>query len=104
MNPAAPVTSARGISVPIPTVAQGSPGSFAHSASGALPRCALGSPRSSVGMLLAEAAEDREDQDLQVQAQRPVLDVVEVVLDALLDRGVAPPAVHLGPARHPALH
>src|SRR5262244_1049773 len=57
-----------------------------------------------VGVLLAEAAEEGEDQDLHVEQQRPVLDVVEVVLDPLLDRRVAPPAVHLGPARDPALH
>src|SRR5262245_7630034 len=58
----------------------------------------------SVRVLLAEAAENREDEDLDVEQKRPVLDVVEVVLDALLDRGVAAPAVDLRPARHPALH
>src|SRR5687767_1097860 len=72
MKPAAPVTSALGMSL--------------------------------VCVGLAEAAEEGQDQDLHVQQQRPVLDVVEVVLDALLDGGVAPPAVHLGPAGDAALH
>ena len=42
--------------------------------------------------------------DLEVEPQRPVLDVVEVVLDALLDRGVAAPAVDLRPAGEAGLH
>src|SRR5262245_2346754 len=71
MNPAAPVTSARGLSV---------------------------------GMLLSEPAEKRQDEDLQVEQQRPVLHVIEVVLDALLERRVAAPAVDLGPAGHAAAH
>jgi hypothetical protein len=37
---------------------------------------------------LAEAAEEGEDEDLEVEPERPVLDVVEVEFDALLDRGV----------------
>src|SRR5688572_21969736 len=57
----------------------------------------------SVRVLLAEAAQQREDQDLDVEQQRPVLDVVEVVLDPLLERGVAAPAVHLCPAGDAAL-
>src|SRR5437867_13217558 len=57
-----------------------------------------------VRVLLAEAAEQGQDQDLDVEEQGPVLDVVEVELDALLDRGVAAPAVHLRPAGDAALH
>ena len=41
---------------------------------------------------------------LMSSADRPVLDVVEVVLDPLLERGVAAPAVDLGPAGDPGLH
>ena len=52
----------------------------------------------SVGMLVEEAAEQREPHDLQVEAHRPVLDVVQVVLDPLLERRVAAPAVDLRPA------
>src|SRR5438477_902023 len=89
MNPAPPVTSARG--------------TYAF---------VLGEPAIrgdslylfSVRVLLPEPAEQGQDQDLDVQEQRPVLDVVQVVLDPLLDRRVAAPAVHLGPPRDPALH
>ena len=41
---------------------------------------------------------------LKSSVDRPVLDVVEVVLDALFDRCVAAPAVHLGPPGHSRLH
>src|SRR5437868_15025792 len=57
-----------------------------------------------VGMLVEEALEDRQPDDLEVEADRPVLDVIEVVLDALLERRVAAPAVHLRPAGHAGLH
>ncbi len=40
-----------------------------------------------------------EPHDLEIERQRPVLDVVEVELDALLERRVAAPAVDLRPAR-----
>src|SRR6202023_3803110 len=46
----------------------------------------------------AQRVPQGEPEDLEVEGQGPVLDVVEVVLDALLDRGVAAPAVHLRPA------
>src|SRR5882762_10754153 len=52
----------------------------------------------------AEAVPEGLDQDLQVEAQAPALDVVEVALDPLLDRGVAPPSVDLGPAGDSRLH
>src|SRR4249919_3660943 len=42
--------------------------------------------------------------DLHIEGDRPILDVVEVVLDALLERGIATPAVHLGPARKAGAH
>src|SRR6186713_3058153 len=45
-----------------------------------------------------EAAHQRQPHDLEIERDRPVLDVVEVVLDALLERGVAAPAVDLRPA------
>src|SRR5574339_519461 len=47
---------------------------------------------------LEEATDDREPHDFQIERHRPVLDVIQVVLDALFERGVAAPAVHLGPA------
>ena len=52
----------------------------------------------------AQPPHEREPHDLEVETERPVLDVVEVVLDALLDRRVAAPAVDLGPAGDPRLH
>src|SRR5215207_1400947 len=45
-----------------------------------------------------ESSNDGEPHDLDVEADRPVFDVVEIVLDALLERGVATPAVDLRPA------
>src|SRR5262249_37118943 len=57
-----------------------------------------------VGILVEEPAEQRQPHDFQVEAHRPVLDVIQVVLDALLDRGVAAPAVDLRPAGDPGLH
>src|SRR5260370_12616458 len=57
----------------------------------------------SVSVLAEEAAPDRPDQDLQVEPKRPALDVVEVVLDALLERRVPAPTVDLRPAGHARL-
>src|SRR5688572_3057764 len=45
-----------------------------------------------------QTAEERQPHDLEIEAHGPVFDVIEVVLDPFLDRGVAPPAVHLRPA------
>src|SRR6266850_6697616 len=52
----------------------------------------------------AEAVPEGLQEDLQIEGETPALDVVEVVLDALLDGGVAAPAVDLGPAGDPRLH
>src|SRR5881409_1772489 len=81
MKPAAPVTRALGIQ----EVTPGDPSP--------LPLSPLGRGGFLVRMLLAEAAEQGEDQDLHVEQQGPVLDVVEVVLDPLLDGRVPAPAV-----------
>ena len=53
-----------------------------------------------IGGILAVAPEAQECQpdDLEVEGQRPVVDVVEVVGDALADRGLAAEVVDLGPA------
>ena len=48
-----------------------------------------GCARSSVGVLGLEQRERRHRQDVEVEQHRPVLDVVEVVLDAALDLLVA---------------
>src|SRR5258705_1074149 len=52
----------------------------------------------------AEAVPEGLQEDLQIEGETPTLDVVEVVLDPLLDRRVAAPAVDLGPAGDPRLH
>src|SRR5262249_12340338 len=48
-------------------------------------------------------AVEGQDHDLHVERQGPVLDVVEVVLDALLERRVASEPVDLRPPREPRL-
>src|SRR3982074_2386155 len=63
------------------------------------PAAPVTTTRCLVGMLVKEPFQDGEPHDLQVEADRPVLDVVQVVLDALLDRRIAAPAVDLSPAR-----
>ncbi len=52
---------------------------------------------------VAEQRDERQREDLQVQAERPVRDVVVVPLDALGERGLAAQAVHLRPARDAGL-
>src|SRR5215475_134289 len=57
-----------------------------------------------VGMFVEEAFDDREPDDFQVETDGPILDVVEVVLNPLVERRVAAPAVHLRPAGHAGFH
>src|SRR5258708_8932563 len=57
-----------------------------------------------VGMLVEEPLQQREPHDLEIETDRPVLDVVEVVLDAFFDRRIAAPAMHLRPAGDARLH
>src|SRR5258708_22967490 len=51
-----------------------------------------------VGMFMEESPEQRQPHDLQIETNRPVFDVVQVVLDPFLDRRIAAPAVYLRPA------
>src|SRR3712207_1548857 len=51
-----------------------------------------------------EDGRDGEQQDLQVEPERPVLDVVVVPLDPVRQRGLAAQAVDLGPAGDPRAH
>src|SRR6185312_14757408 len=57
---------------------------------------------SSVGIFRVQQGERRQCQNLDVQDQRPVLDILQVAIDATLDFfpsvGFAAPAVDLGPA------
>src|SRR3954467_3161494 len=54
--------------------------------------------------VLLQPAEKREAHDLDVERDRPVLDVIQIVLDPLFQRRVAAPAVDLCPARDPGFH
>ena len=45
-----------------------------------------------------EAGEDGHGDDAEVEKEGPVLEVVEIVFGALVNGGVAAPAVDLGPA------
>src|SRR3954447_20079479 len=52
---------------------------------------------------IAEHGPERHQQDLDVEPERPVLDVVVVPLGAVGERGLAAQAVNLGPAGDPGL-
>src|SRR6266542_2146097 len=51
----------------------------------------------SIRVAVDEDADDRHADDLEIEPERPALDVLDVVLDARLQRGVAPEAVDLRP-------
>src|SRR6202022_1490593 len=57
----------------------------------------------SVGVAIEEHANHGQHDDLKVAPERPALDVLDVVLDALLQRGVPPQPVHLRPPRDAGL-
>src|SRR5512136_755269 len=48
-------------------------------------------------------AEHLPDQNLDIEEERPILDIPQIVLGALADRGVATQAIDLCPAGHPRL-
>src|SRR5580765_5046554 len=52
-------------------------------------------PRALVGMFMEEPFDDRQPDNLEIETHRPVLDVIEVELDAFVERRVAAPAVDL---------
>src|SRR5262245_12479168 len=88
------------------TIAKAS-GKRAEACPGGLPLTALAGSsvrRPLVGARVAEDAEECQRDDLEIEAQRPVLDVVEVVLDATIERRVATESVDLRPARHARFH
>src|SRR5499427_5028809 len=57
----------------------------------------------SIRVAVEEDAADRHGDDLEVEPERPPLDVLDVVLDARLQGGVAPEPVHLRPPRDAGL-
>src|SRR6476660_8940250 len=70
-------------------------------------RCEPMNPAAPVMTILGKSVKSSQygqPHDLQIERQRPVLNVVEIELDALFERRVAPPAVDLGPARDAGLH
>src|SRR5580700_10629356 len=89
MNPAAPVMTTRGLLI-------------ADFRSGPTRRQAMS--RRLVCVLVEEALDDRQPHDLHIETNGPVLDVVEIILDALLERRIPAPAVHLRPPGQPGLH
>src|SRR5256712_4734436 len=60
--------------------------------------------RRSIRVAVTEPRPEGQEEDLQVEAEAPALDVAKVVLDPLLDRGLPPPAVDLRPAGDARLH
>lgn len=64
-------------------------------------------PEPSIRVLVDEALEDGQEDDLQIQPQRPVLQIFQIVLDAhfhLFQRfGLAPPTADLRPAGNAGL-
>src|SRR5258707_6243829 len=54
----------------------------------------------SISVAREKAKRKRTGQDLQVQQQRPVLDVVEIVLNSLSNVGATTQAVDLRPSGH----
>src|SRR5438309_5630888 len=63
--------------------------------------CLVSSGPASVSVLVREDGHERDEDDLQVKSQGPILDVVEVVDQPLLDRGLAAEVVDLSPPGQP---
>src|SRR4249920_2572412 len=57
-----------------------------------------------LGLARADNGENGQHQHLQVEPERPVLDVVVIPLDAVRERRLAAEAVHLRPAGDARLH
>src|SRR6202034_1252056 len=53
----------------------------------------------SISILAVEDAQQGHGDDLQIEGKAPVAKVVQIIFNALSDRGVAPPTVYLRPAR-----
>src|SRR2546421_12479511 len=88
----------------MPTTEKSLPSSVSARCDPRNPAAPVITTRCLVGMLVEKASDDRQPHDLEIEPHRPVLDVIEVVLDALLERRVTAPAVDLRPAGHAGLH
>src|SRR5581483_5283717 len=126
MKPAAPVMTARGLdmgrayeSMPRRRAAGAAAiprrgGRASRALPGRAPRRRRGGPAAPierrlrrgplVRMLVEEPFDEREPHDLEVEPHRPVLDVIQIVFDPLLERRVAPPSVDLRPSGQTRLH
>src|SRR4029450_4190992 len=54
----------------------------------------------SIGVFMEKTAPDCHPKNFDVQEQRPVLDIIQVMLKAWLQRRIPAPPVHLGPSSH----
>ena len=54
-----------------------------------------------IGVLVSVSREEREKDDAQVKKEIPILQIVQVMLDAPTDRSITPPAIYLSPTRYP---
>src|SRR4051812_46841042 len=88
----------------MPTTEKSLPSSVSARCDPRKPAAPVITTRRLVGMLVEKASDDRQPHDLEIEPDRPVLDVIEVVLEALVERGVAAPAVDLRPPGHAGLH
>ena len=50
-----------------------------------------------IGIFVDKALEKGEEQNLEVKPHRPVLNVIEIILNPFLDRRIAPVPVYLRP-------
>src|SRR5436190_18121258 len=57
-----------------------------------------------LGIALEEASHECEPHDFEIERHRPVLDVIQVVLDPLFERRIAAPPIDLRPSRDARLH
>src|SRR5262245_61853847 len=57
----------------------------------------------SLGISVHKTAPERHPENFDVQEQGPVLDIIQIMLKALLQRRIPAPTVDLSPARHTGL-
>ena len=54
--------------------------------------------KKSISVLAVEDTQQGHGNDLHIEGEAPVAQIIEIVLHALRDRGVPPPAIYLRPA------
>lgn len=58
----------------------------------------------SISILVHEALKEGQENDLNIEPKRPVLDVEEIALNSLVQIGGSAPAIDLGPSRDASFH